>query len=193
MTENVNLNTSGIFKLNDPGTIKIGKCEHTMFSSGDIFCSLTPEELEAERQAARELMERWEELHLLEQSSKMSLMDFFDRWMKYLNSEDEYIEYKSWRKKYFSRADEDWEDYKYRMDSYDKEKATRSKIEMWRKYHMVADHLWIGALITMAYLAWNDPAWQFWAYVAAILAILNIWMIAFRWRTYFQKDEWEVI
>ena len=193
MTENVNLNTIGPLKLNDTGTFKIGKCEHTMFTSGDVFCSLTQEELEAERQEARELYEKFHELQLLEESSKMTLMDFFDRWMRYLNNEGEYREYESWVKSYSRKYEEDWQDYKYRMDSYDKERSTVKKIEMWRKYHMVADHLWIGALLVIAYLAWNDPQYQFWAYVAGIFALLNIWMVAFRWRTYFQEDEWEVI
>lgn len=186
MTENVNI---------DPnyGMFKIGKCEHTMYSSGDIFCSLTPEDLEAERQAAREIAEKFHELRLLEESSNMSLMDFFEKWMRYLNHEKEYQEYESWVSNYSRKYEEDWQDYKYRMDSYDKERATAKKIEMWRKYHMVADHLWIGALITLAYLAWKDPQLQFWAYAAGILAALNIFMVAFRWKTYFQKDEWEVI
>jgi len=186
MTENINI---------DPnyGMFKIGKCEHTMFTSGDVFCSFTQEELEAERQEARELYEKFHELQLLEESSKMTLMDFFVRWMKYLNSENEYMEYKSWLKCYSRKYEENWEDYKYRMDSYDKERATEKKIELWRKYHMVADHLWLGALLVIAYLAWNDPQYQFWAYVAGIFAALNIWMIAFRWKTFFMKDEWEVI
>jgi len=186
MTENVSI---------DPnyGMFKIGKCEHTMFSSGDIFCSLTPKELEAERQAARELREKWEELCLIEKSSKMSLMDFYKEWVKWSKKEEEYEIWLARIQRHDDEWKESWSEYKYRMDSYDKEKATAKKIELWRKYHMVADHLWIGALLVIAYLAWNDPANQFWAYVAGIFAALNIFMVSFRWKTYFQKDEWEVI
>jgi hypothetical protein len=193
MTENVNLNTIGPLKLNDTGTFKIGKCEHTMFTSGDIFCSLTQEELEAEREEARIKYEKWHELLLLERSSKMTLMDFFEEWQRWQKREEDDETRLDRLRNYDDGWRETWEHYKYHKDTYDREKADAIKIERWRKFHMVGDHLWIGALLVIAYMAWNDPQHQFWAYVAGIFAALNIWMVAFRWRTYFQKDEWEVI
>jgi hypothetical protein len=193
MTENVNLNTMGKFKLNDTGTFKIGKCEHTMFTSGDVFCSLTPEEMEAEREEARIRYEKWQELLLLERSSKMTLMDFFEEWQRWQKREEDDETYLDRVRHYDDEWKERWSEYKYRKDTYDREKADAIKIERWRKFHMVGDHVWIVSLLVIACLAWNDPAWKFCSYVAIILALLNIFMVAFRWTTYRKTNEWEVI
>jgi len=175
--------------MSEYGTFKIGKCEHTMFSNGDIFCSLTPEELEVERQEARELEEKFHELMLLEESSKMTVEDFFVRWMKYLERDEkderEYDFEISRRKER-----ESWFDYKYRMDTYDRERATEKKLNRWRTVHMVLDHVWIAAMIGIAYLAWID--WRFLSNIMIILIGFNIITIGYKWSTFLSSKEWEV-
>jgi hypothetical protein len=190
MNSNVN-NPS--FGMNTDGIIKIGRCEHTMYSSGDVFCSLTPEELEAERQEARLQYEKWQELVLLEQASKMSLMDFFVKWQKW-NVERE--EYESYRSRLFKHSDEwkeDWNDYQYRMNTYDREKATEAKINKWRKYRMVSQHLWATVLGIAAYLAWSTSESIFWSGLLGMLCVLNVLDIGFNWTTYKKRKIWQMI
>lgn len=163
--------------------------EFTFFSQGDIFCSLTPEELEAERQEARLVYEKYYDLLLMEEASKMGLMDFFDKWMKYLNAPDK----EEWSIRYKRKLEEDredWDDYKYRMTTYDKQKSTEKKINLWRKIHMFQDHIFLVALLTVSYIFWNDPAWKSWSYAALVIFFANIIGVVYKWSTFFSDKKW---
>jgi hypothetical protein len=162
-----------------------------MYSSGDVFCSLTPEDLEAERQKAREQYEKWQEVVLLEEASKMSSMDFFIKWQKW-NDE----EYETYKRRLIRKNDEwkeDWDDYQYRMNTYDKEKATEQKINKWRKYRMISQHLWAIVLGISAYMAWYTSESILWTSLLGMLCVLNIIDIGFNWTTYKKTKIWKVI
>jgi hypothetical protein len=190
MSENV---SNPSFGMNTDGIIKINGREHTMYSSGDVFCSLTPDDLEAERQEARERYDKWQEMVMLEEASKMSSMDFFLKWQKWNADQTEYETYKQRSIRRNEEWKEDWDDYKYRMNTYDKEKATEQKITKWRKYHMIMDHIWAVILFVSTYLAWNDPGLTYWAYFVGMLFGLNVLDIVYKWSTYKKKKIWTVV
>jgi len=120
--------------------IKYGKnCEMVMWSSGDVFCSLSDEELEVERKAAIEDEERFHKLMLIEKSSKMNLDDFIQEYKRW---EEQKLDHETWLSEIRDRRDwrVHWDEYIYERDTYDTNKATAVKIKRYKKLGMIVDH-----------------------------------------------------
>jgi len=125
----------------DPSAIKYGKNrEMVMWSSGDVFCSLSDEELEVERKAAEENDGRFYNLMLIEKSSRMNLDDFINEYKRW---EVEKEDHETWL--FQLRGRMDWnvslDKYKYERESYDTNKATDAKLKRYKKLNMIGDHV----------------------------------------------------
>ena len=121
--------------------IKFGDREMVLFTNGDVFCSLSPDELEAERKAAEEDEQRFHDLMLNEIASRMTVDDFvreYKKWEDYQDRE-EYLVALMERK----NRGIDWDEYIYERSSYDTNKATDLKIKRYKKLGMIFDHAYI--------------------------------------------------
>jgi len=155
--------------------IKYGKNrEMVIWSSADVFCSLSKEELEKEREVAEESAQKFHELMLLEKASSMNLDDFiyeYKRWEEKEKDHEKWLLELRWRKFY----NDDWRAYQYNRDTYDTTKATDAKIKRFKKLSIIKDHvLIIIALIIGSYSYLTNFIYSLFWFGIAIWGITDI-------------------
>jgi len=162
-----------------------GDREIALWTSGTVFCSLSPDELELERKAAEEDIERFRILMLQEQASKMTKDDFVDAWKKWSVEEEDWESYENRIRRHFHF---NHDDYLYERNTYDNNKATDLKLKRWKKLQIIGEHIscLIFLALTFVYYFKND---LFWTLLFAGVSIINISNVSIKWYHWYTERD----
>jgi hypothetical protein len=158
--------------------------EIALFTSGDVFCSMTPEELEIERKAAEEDDERFRILMLQEQASKMTKDDFVDVWKKWSIEEEDWEDYRSRIRKHYQF---DHDEYVYARNTYDNNKATDLKLKRWKNLQIVGEHISCIIFIALTFIYLKTDL--MWGLVIGGISLINISNVAIKWYHWYTERD----
>lgn len=150
--------------------------EVALFTNGSVFCSLSKEELEAERKAAEEDFEKFRLLMLAEKASRMSKDDFVKAYNEWQESECKYEEIVGMHR---STNMVEWDRYKYERETYDREFASALKISRWKTYKIIGDHVYFGVAVVIAAGSYNINWIVF--LIAAGVSVISLSQILIKW------------